>query len=89
MHPLTLIRISRGSKINVCLKNDDIYEGVLIKCDLSMNINLFNVLVTTSTGSCFYAECFVRGSFIKHFKVRNSIMDVQKRLGKRDPIESL
>lgn len=83
MYPLTLIRISKGTKITLELKSGEVYEGVLIKCDLNMNVHLFNVLVTTGEKSYFYAECFVRGSFIKHFRVRNRIMDVQERVEKR------
>lgn len=84
MYPLTLIRISKGTRICIEMKNGDTYEGTLIKCDLNMNINLFNVLVTTSNGSWFYAECFVRGSFVKHFRIKNSVMDVQGRIVKRE-----
>lgn len=87
MYPLTLIRISKGTKITLELKSGDVYEGVLIKCDLNMNVHLFNVLVTGSEGSFFYAECFIRGSFIKHFRVKNSVMDVQERVEKRSAAE--
>ena len=83
MHPLTLVRISKGKKISLSLRNGDTYEGVLIKCDLNMNVNLFNVVVTTERGSYFYAECFVKGSFVRSFRIKNSVMDVQEKMERR------
>lgn len=86
MYPLTLIRISKGKKLKLELKNGDLYEGTCIKCDLYMNLCLNNVKVTSGNEKYSYTECFIKGSQIKYFDVPKSLMDVQEKHNKKNKI---
>ncbi|EJW01770.1 hypothetical protein EDEG_00361 [Edhazardia aedis USNM 41457] len=87
MYPLTLIRISKGKKVVVELKNNDVYEGLLKGCDLSMNLFLKNVSVTKTFLQCkegfepeYLQECYLKGSVIKHIRLHNEVLNVQSNL---------
>lgn len=85
MYPLTLIRMSKGKKIEVELKNNEIYEGILKGCDLLMNMCLKNVNVKTRENSSFFlAECYIKGSVIKHVKLSKKVFEIQKNLESRE-----
>lgn len=84
MYPLTLIRISKNRKIDVELKNNEIYEGSLIECDLMMNMHLKNVSVKTTDGRTYFLlDCFLKGSLVKYVKLNPGIMNVQDVMQKR------
>ncbi|KAK1349009.1 putative U6 snRNA-associated Sm-like protein [Hamiltosporidium tvaerminnensis] len=84
MYPLTLIRISKGKNIEVELKNNDIYEGQLIECDLLMNMHLSTVVVKSlSKDPYFLEDCFLKGSVIKFVKLKENAMNKQEILEKR------
>lgn len=84
MYPLTLIRISKHKKVYVEIKNNDIYEGILVGCDLLMNMNLKNVTVNKNReDAIFLNDVYLKGSVIKHIRLENEVMDIQKKLEKR------
>lgn len=79
MYPLTLVRISRGHPIHIEMINGEIYEGVVIRCDLNMNVYLKDVKITHGNQTYKCKESMVRGSFVKNFKVRKYLMDFQEK----------
>lgn len=83
MYPVTLVRISRGSVIDVELKNNDTYRGTLIACDLLMNLRLKNVRFGSMSEEREYAECILRGAAVKHIKLNNKVLYVQELVEKK------
>ncbi|EPR78188.1 U6 snRNA-associated Sm-like protein [Spraguea lophii 42_110] len=78
MYPLTLIRLSRRHIITVELKNNEIYTGTLVNCDLLMNIQLKNIRITDKDVTRKVSECYIKGSFVKHIKLKEEIMNEQE-----------
>ncbi|ELA47892.1 hypothetical protein VCUG_00612 [Vavraia culicis subsp. floridensis] len=83
MYPVTLVRISKGSTIDVELKNNDTYRGTLVACDLLMNLRLRNVRLVNGDGEKDFSECILRGSAVKHIKLNNKVLYVQEMVEKK------
>lgn len=84
MYPLTLIRISKNKKLLIETKNNDTYEGILLGCDLLMNMNMKNVTVNKNKDNAiFLHDVYIKGSVIKHIKLENEVMEIQKKLEKK------
>jgi U6 snRNA-associated Sm-like protein LSm4 len=77
MYPLTVVRISKGSRVRVELKNGDVYEGVLSKCDLWMNLLLKNSLLNAERT---VKECYVKGYSIRTLSLEKKYLFMQEML---------
>lgn len=80
MYPVTLIRVSRNKKITIELKNNEIFDGTMVDCDMLMNIYLKDVNFRTEKGNFFVKEVLLKGSFIKSIKLDVSVLEVQRKL---------
>lgn len=80
MYPLTVIRVAKGSTVNVELKNDDQYVGTLEKCDLWMNVCMRNAVVN---GERRVKECYIKGVSIKHIELESRFMEMQEVLQRK------
>lgn len=67
------------------VKNGETFNGVLLKCDIWMNLHLSEVIQTSADGNRFWklAETFIRGSTIKFVRLPEEVMDNAKELNKR------
>lgn len=91
MYPVTLIRISKNQNLVIEMKTNDFYTGVLVFCDLYMNLHLRNVTYRDSTpeqNEIKYKECILRGNSIKKIKLNNKILFVQDIVEKRKKNET-
>mmetsp|Transcript_10508 Transcript_10508/g.13322 ORF Transcript_10508/g.13322 Transcript_10508/m.13322 type:complete len:143 (+) Transcript_10508:151-579(+) len=77
MLPLSLLKVAANSPMLVELKSGDTYNGRLINCDSWMNINLKDVICTSSDGTKFYKlpECYIRGSSVKYLRLPDDVVD--------------
>ena len=77
MLPLSLLRAAETQNILVELKNGDTYNGKLVNCDNFMNINLKEIVLTSSDGDSFWKidECYIRGNTIKYLRVDPEVID--------------
>lgn len=73
MYPVTLIRISKNQNITVEMKNDETYQGILLSCDLYMNLHLKKV----SSDQKNFKEVFLRGNSVKKIKLNKKVLFVQ------------
>lgn len=80
MYPVTLIRISKNRKIEICMKNGDIIRGRLIICDLYMNMRLKDVTLVSGETEKYFVQSFVKGSFIKTVSLPPDVLDIQDKL---------
>jgi len=77
MLPLTLLKTSENSPILVELKNGDTYNGLLVSCNMFMNITMSEVVCTSRHGDRFWKmpECYIRGNSIKYLRIPDEIID--------------
>lgn len=87
MYPVTLIRISKGKKIEVEMKNDDIITGKLIICDLYMNMRIKNAVLTTRDSTTNFKECFIKGSLVKCIKLNKKLLKIQEKLVSKNSLD--
>ena len=75
--PLTLLRTATGSPVLVELKSGDTYNGRLTSCDAWMNMNLTEVICTSSDGERFWKlpGCYIRGSAIKYLRLPPPLLE--------------
>ncbi|KAL7428310.1 hypothetical protein ACHAXM_001213 [Skeletonema potamos] len=75
--PLTLLKSSTTLPLLVELKSGTTYNGRLISCDHYMNLNLTEVVCTSSDGTQFWKlkECYIRGSSIKYLRLPEEAVD--------------
>eukprot|EP00573_Skeletonema_grethae_P011030 CAMPEP_0201697138 /NCGR_PEP_ID=MMETSP0578-20130828/9614_1 /ASSEMBLY_ACC=CAM_ASM_000663 /TAXON_ID=267565 /ORGANISM="Skeletonema grethea, Strain CCMP 1804" /LENGTH=95 /DNA_ID=CAMNT_0048183221 /DNA_START=118 /DNA_END=402 /DNA_ORIENTATION=+ len=81
MLPLTLLKSSTTLPLLVELKSGTTYNGRLISCDHYMNLNLREVVCTSSDGTQFWKlnECYIRGSSIKYLRLpEEAVENVQE-----------
>lgn len=80
MLPLQLLNASRNQPLLIELKNGETYNGTLVSCDNWMNINLKDVICTSSTGDsfCKIAAAYIRGSMIKYMRIPDKVIDMVK-----------
>ena len=59
------------------IKNGETYNGVLVNCDVWMNLHLRDVICTSSNADKFWKikECFIRGNTIKYLRVPEEIAE--------------
>lgn len=55
----------------------DTYNGRLVSCDTFMNMNLVDVICTSSDGNTFVKmpSCYIRGSSIKYLRLPPDLLD--------------
>lgn len=77
MLPLTLLKTAENTPILVELKNGDAYNGLLVSCNMFMNITMKDVVCTASSGDRFWKmpECYVRGNSIKYLRISDEVID--------------
>ena len=77
MLPLTLLKTAENSPILVELKNGDTYNGILVCCNMFMNITMKEVVCTSRNGDKFWKmpECYVRGNSIKYLRISDEVLD--------------
>jgi len=75
--PLSLLKAAVGSPVLVELKGGDTYNGRLQSADAWMNMNLQEVICTSSTGDRFWKlpACYIRGSAIKYLRLLPAVLD--------------
>jgi len=80
MLPLSLLKTAQNHPMLVELKNGETYNGHLVSCDTWMNVNLREVICTSSDGDRFWklAECYIRGSTIKYLRIPDEVIDKVK-----------
>ena len=97
MLPLSLLNTAQGHPMLVELKNGnysnqqilflsgETYNGHLVNCDTWMNINLREVICTSSDGEKFWRmpEIYIRGNIIKYLRVPDQVIDMVKDDQKR------
>ena len=59
------------------LKNGETYNGILVNCDIWMNLSLRDVVCTSRDGDKFWKipECYIRGNNIKYLRVPDEIIE--------------
>ncbi|EKX33911.1 hypothetical protein GUITHDRAFT_98209 [Guillardia theta CCMP2712] len=59
------------------LKNGETYNGILVNCDIWMNLSLRDVVCTSRDGDKFWKipECYIRGNNIKYLRVPDEVID--------------
>jgi len=78
MYPLTLIRLSKGKVVSMALKDRQSVSGLLVKCDVAMNMHLRNATIERANGQrVFVSQCFLKGQNVKHVKVDPKILGKQ------------
>jgi len=78
MYPLTLIKLSKGKKIMLELKDKQIVTGVLQLCDIAMNLHLKNVVIEDQQGKKrLVKECFLKGQNINYVKIDPRVLEKQ------------
>eukprot|EP00554_Chaetoceros_debilis_P003335 CAMPEP_0194082854 /NCGR_PEP_ID=MMETSP0149-20130528/8267_1 /TAXON_ID=122233 /ORGANISM="Chaetoceros debilis, Strain MM31A-1" /LENGTH=173 /DNA_ID=CAMNT_0038765119 /DNA_START=139 /DNA_END=661 /DNA_ORIENTATION=- len=77
MLPLSLLRAAEESPMLVELKSGDTYNGRLVNCDAWMNLNLRDVICTSSDGQKFWkmTTCYIRGSSVKYLRLPEDVVD--------------
>ena len=77
MLPLSLLRAGKDNPMLVELKNGETYNGILINCDIWMNLSIRDVVCTSRDGSKFWKipECYIRGNNIKYLRVPDEVID--------------
>eukprot|EP00960_Hanusia_phi_P055585 763007-Hanusia_phi.AAC.3 len=81
MLPLSLLRAGKDNPMVqlVELKNGETYNGILINCDIWMNLSLRDVVCTSRVrdGDKFWKipECYIRGNNIKYLRVPDEVID--------------
>lgn len=80
MLPLSLLNTAVGHPMVVELKNGETYNGHLVSCDSWMNLNLKQVILTSSDASKFYKikEIYIKGATIKHLRIPDNVIDLVK-----------
>lgn len=80
MLPLSLLKTAQNHPMLVELKNGETYNGHLVSCDTWMNVNLREVICTSSDGDRFWklSECYIRGSTIKYLRIPDEVIDKVK-----------
>ena len=71
------MKTAEGNPILVELKNGDTYNGILVSCNMFMNITMTEVVCTSRNGDRFWKmpECYVRGNTIKYLRIPDEIID--------------
>lgn len=78
MYPLTLIKLSKGRKISLELKDGRFVTGILSLCDIAMNLHLKNVTIEDLSGSkSAISECYLRGQNLNYVKIDPKILEKQ------------
>ena len=75
--PLSLLRAGKDNIMLVELKNGETYNGILVNCDIWMNLSLRDVVCTSRDGDKFWKipECYIRGNNIKYLRVPDEIIE--------------
>ena len=84
--PLTLLKSSKSLPLLVELKSGTTYNGRLVSCDHYMNLNLREVVCTSSDGTQFWKlnECYIRGSSVKYLRLSEESLDKCVELEKEE-----
>lgn len=78
MYPLTLIRLSKGKVLTMALKDRQSVSGLLLNCDVAMNMHLSDVTIERNTGERFFVkQCFLKGQNVRYVKVDPKILGKQ------------
>lgn len=80
MYPLTVVRVARGHAVRVELKTGAVYEGILGRCDLWMNLHLKKAL---KNGTEKHQECYIKGSAIQQIHCAKKHMQMQEILQRK------
>lgn len=78
MYPLTLIRLSKGRVVSVALRDKQTVTGMLVKCDLAMNMHLQNATIERSEGGKLSVkQCVLKGRNVRSVKIEPKILGKQ------------
>lgn len=78
MYPLTLIKFSKNKLVTISLKDGQRVSGILLQCDMAMNMHLLNVTIHKLNGDCLTTkQCLLRGQSLKIVKIDTKILQKQ------------